>query len=143
VRRLFGDGLKRKQMRPSSLGSSAEIDGTRANRGASSRTRAGEERRAERKIRFTAAEWRLVEERARTCGRAPARYVREAALGAVLKVSRTRGNAPIIRELGAIASSLQAVKRGDSRSADGAESDVSAQLDALVARVLGVVDRLT
>jgi hypothetical protein len=130
-------------MQPSTLGSSVEIDGTPANRRASSRTRARKERRSERKIRFTAAEWRLVEERARTCGRAPARYVREAALGAVLKVSRTRGNAPIIRELGAIAGVLQELKRSDdSRGGDGIESDVSARLDALVSRVLGIVERL-
>ena len=129
-------------MRPSTLGSPVEVGGRRANRRATSRTSAGKERRSERKIRFTAAEWRLVEEHARMCGRAPARYVREAAVGAVPKISRTRGNAPIIRELGAIAGALQELRRNDSRGADGMESVVSARIDALVSRVLGVVDRL-
>jgi hypothetical protein len=100
------------------------------------------ERRSARKIRFTAAEWQLVEERARTCGRAPARFVREAALGAVLKVSRTRGNAPIIRELGAIAGTLQELKCGMSGDDDGTESNGDAQIEALVSRVLGIVERL-
>ena len=130
-------------MQPSTLGSPLEHFSVplKSERVPPKKTAA--ERRSVRKIRFTAAEWRLVEERARACGRAPARYVREAALGAVLKVSRTRGQAPIIRELGAIATVLQAVKQGDSRGPEGAESDVNAQLDALIARVLGVVDRLT
>ena len=130
-------------MQPSTLGSPLEHFSAPLKSERVRPKKAAVERRSVRKIRFTAAEWRLVEERARTCGRAPARYVREAALGAVLKVSRTRGNAPIIRELGAIASALQAVKRGDSCSADGDESGVNARLDALIARVLGVVDRLT
>lgn len=130
-------------MQPSTLGGEQTVERASANGGRARRVKAPDERRSVRKIRFTATEWRLVEERARMCARAPARYVREAALGAVLKVSRTRGNAPIIRELGAIAGALQELKSGISSEDDAAESDVDARLAALVSRVLGVVERLT
>jgi hypothetical protein len=64
-------------------------------------------------------------------------------LDAVLKVSRTRRNAPIIRELGAIAVELQAAQRGSLGAAQDIEPDANARLDALVSRVLGVVQRLS
>jgi hypothetical protein len=112
------------------------------------------ERRAVRKIRFTAAEWSTVEERARSCGRAPARYVREVALGTVLKVSRTRANAPIIRELGALTLVLQRVSRSLTGAAEsavpeqpsGAEmgqamapASVANEIDAVVGGLLAIV----
>lgn len=115
------------------------------------------ERRAVRKIRFSGAEWALVEERARACGRAPARYVRDVALGAVPKVSRTRANAPIIRELGALAAALQRVRQGLSSpdsgganasgsglhpGASGIGGDTDAELGAVVGGLLAVVRRL-
>lgn len=117
----------------------------------------GKERRAVRKIRFSGAEWALVEERARACGRAPARYVREVALGAVPKVSRTRANAPIIRELGALAAAVQRVSRDLSSpgsgsveasnlerhpGGSGAGGDIGAELEAVVGGLLAVVRRL-
>jgi hypothetical protein len=129
-------------MQPSTLGRNEERFSAPVQRGRARSTKVSAERRSVWKIRFTAAEWRLVEERARTCGRAPARYVREAALGAVLKVSRTRGNAPAIRELGAIAGALRELKCGVSSVDEGAESDADARLAALVSRVLGVVEWL-
>jgi hypothetical protein len=130
-------------MQPRPLGASNERKHAPPSRNAARSSTARTERRSVRKIRFTAAEWQLVEERARARGRAPARYVREVASGAVPKVSRTRGNAPMIRELGAIAGALQALKGGDSRGVDGAEQCLDAPLDALVSRVLGVVARLS
>lgn len=120
-------------------------------------TGAAKERRGVRKIRFSAAEWAIVEERARACGRAPARYVREVALGAVPKVSRARANAPIIRELGALAAAVQRVRglllgpdsgadRGSipepSSGATSPGSDVGAELEAVVSGLLALVRRL-
>src|SRR5436190_1638516 len=93
------------------LGMDASPAAASATRGGARPARVSVERRSVRKIRFSAAEWRLIEERARACGRAPARYVREVALDAVPKASRRRANGAIIRELGAIATSLQDAKR--------------------------------
>jgi hypothetical protein len=115
------------------------------------------ERRTVRKIRFTAAEWTVVEERARARGRAPARYVREVTLGAVPKVSRTRANAPIIRELGALAVALQRVNRvlkqpGEGEASDArrdgetgraaAQTSATEDIDAAVGGLLAIVRRL-
>ena len=133
-------------MQPSTLGSDIGTDAAPVKPPRTPSTSAHVERRSVRKIRFGAAEWRRVEEKARACGRAPARYVREVALGGVPKVSRTRGAASIIRELGAIAGALQALqqslRRRDARDGGGPESDLTTPLDALVSRVLGVVERL-
>lgn len=115
------------------------------------------ELRAARKIRFTAAEWRMVEERAHACGRAPARYVREVALGTVPKVSRTRANAPIIRELGALTLVLQRVVRSLTGSAERVATEQScrgetecetspagaaSEIDAVVGRLLTIIRRM-
>ncbi|MCU0633472.1 MAG: hypothetical protein MUE41_01260 [Gemmatimonadaceae bacterium] len=106
------------------------------------------ERRAVRKIRFSGAEWALVEERARACGRPPARYVRDVTLGAVPKVSRPRANAPLIRDLGALAAAVQRIQRTATTLASGtvATADASPTLaageagSALDAALVGVVD---
>ena len=47
-------------------------------------------KRIPRKIRYTAVEWAAIVERARACGRAPARYVREVSLGATPKTKQGR-----------------------------------------------------
>src|SRR4051812_24728757 len=122
-------------MQPSTLGSEHTVERASTNGARTRRVKAPDERRSVRKIRFTAAEWRLVEERARACGCAPARYVRDAALRTVPKVSRTRGNASAIRELGAIAGALQALQRGDSRDGDGTELGLHPAVDTLISRV--------
>jgi hypothetical protein len=129
-------------MQPSSLGTFFDGAGESQKRSRVRGVKIPAELRSVRKIRFTAAEWQLVEERARACGCAPARYVRDAALGTVPKVSRTRGNASAIRELGAIAGALQELNRGDPRAADGTESGIHRAVDALITRVLGVATRL-
>jgi hypothetical protein len=50
------------------------------------------DRRVPRKIRYTAAEWAAIVDRAHACGKAPARYVRETSLGATPRSRRgTRG----------------------------------------------------
>lgn len=61
-------------------------------------------------VRFTPDEFLIVAERARACGRPPARYIREAALGSVPKAKRTAGSAELIRELSAIGSTLQELR---------------------------------
>lgn len=116
------------------------------------------ERRAVHKIRFAAAEWAQVEARARASGRAPACYVREVALGAVPKVSRTRANAPAIRELGALAAAVQRLRgtvapSGNHGSAGPAPAPgapgsrhegaaIDAELGAILDGLLAVVRRL-
>jgi hypothetical protein len=147
-------------VRPAVADTQRATNGTRrprttvTSRGRSADTK---ERRAARKIRFTAAEWRVVEERAHACGRAPARYVREVALGAVPKVSRTRANAPIIRELGALTLELQRVRRSLTGSAERVVSEqpcrgetecetspvgAANEIDAVVGRMLTIVRRM-
>jgi hypothetical protein len=94
---------------------------------------------------------------ARARGRAPARYVREVTLGAVPKVSRTRANAPIIRELGALALALQCVNRvlkqpGEGEASDprrdgetgraAAQTSATEDIDAAVGGLLVIVRRL-
>jgi hypothetical protein len=62
--------------------------------------------RQPKKIRYTAAEWTVVVERARATGRPPARYVREISLGASPKARRSREHDEIIYELGRIGTTL-------------------------------------
>ena len=62
--------------------------------------------RQPRKIRYTAAEWGRIMEPARASGRPPARYVREASLGAAPRVRRSQANEDVIRELGRIGTAL-------------------------------------
>lgn len=62
--------------------------------------------RQPRKIRYTDAEWATIIAHAHACGRPPARYVREASLGAVPKARRERENDEVIHELGRIGTAL-------------------------------------
>lgn len=115
--------------------------------------------RAVQKIRFTVSEWATIVRHAHACGYTPARYVREVALGAVPRVSRTRLNAPVVRELGALLGALQRVRSADiervgepidaeatphpARSA-GLESTASVtEIDDAIARLLAVIRRLS
>lgn len=52
------------------------------------------------------AEWSIIVERARLCGRVPARYVRETSLGAVPKARYGRDNDDLVHELGRIGTTL-------------------------------------
>ena len=63
--------------------------------------------RQPRKIRFTDEEWAVIVDRARRCGRAPARYVRETALGAVPRATRTQAIGPVIHQLGRLGNQLR------------------------------------
>ena len=57
-------------------------------------------------VRFTADEFALIRERARECGKPPARYIRETALGTVPRARRSTANAAVIRELARIGNAL-------------------------------------
>jgi hypothetical protein len=103
-----------------------------------------------RKIRFSAAEWEVVETHARACGRAPARHVREVALGVAPKVSRTRAHAPIIRELSGLATELRRARAAISgrmiEPSDGADPtripDGASVLERAVERLLAIIGKL-
>lgn len=99
----------------------------------------GAEIRRPRKIRYTDAEWSVIVERARACGRPPARYVRETSLGGALKLRQSQTNAALIRELGRIGIALQ-------RLATTARVENSlpqaATLDAALTEVIAVVRQL-
>lgn len=109
------------------------------------------ERRSVRKIRFSAAEWEVVVAHAQACGRAPARHVREMALGVAPRISQTRANARIIRELSALVTELQrargAIPAPVIQPSDDAElrwmPDVASMLDRVVNGLLASIGRLT
>ena len=96
-------------------------------------------RRLPRKIRYTAAEWETITQRARLCGKPPARYVREVSLGASPKARSSQANAELIRELGRVGTALTQLaataRRGEVRlSADA--------IDSTLAEILSIVRRL-
>jgi hypothetical protein len=63
------------------------------------------------KIRYTPAEWAIIVGQAQATGRPPARYVREASLGAAPKARRNRESDEVIRELGRIGTALTHLAR--------------------------------
>lgn len=67
---------------------------------------AGPRRTAKSLVRFTPDEFAVVAERARTCGRAPARFIREAALGAIPRERRSAANSELVRQLARIGNNL-------------------------------------
>ena len=89
-------------------------------------------------MRFTPDEFAVVVVRARTCGRAPARFIREVALGAVPRERRSAANAELVRQLARIGNNLnQLVSRANSGAALPA-----AALDEALAELLAAVRRL-
>lgn len=89
-------------------------------------------------MRFTPDEFAVVVARARTCGRAPARFIREVALGAVPRERRSAANAELLRQLARIGNNLnQLVARAHS----GAPLPGDA-LDQALAELLSAVRRL-
>jgi mobilization protein NikA len=89
-------------------------------------------------VRFTPDEFLLVAERARACGRPPARYIREAALGSVPKAKKTAGSAELIRELSAIGNTLQELR---AIARDAAGEAVAARCETVLLRVLDAIRR--
>jgi hypothetical protein len=76
---------------------------------------------------------------ARASGRPPARYVREASLGAVPKVRRNRENDETIHELGRIGTAL--VRLADTAKDSGLVSEQGA-IEASLQELLAAVRRL-
>ena len=92
-----------------------------------------------RKIRFSDEEWAVIVDRARLCGRAPARYVRETALGAVPKSTRTQANAALVHHLGRIGTTLRTLSI--EISAQG-EPSRAREIDGVLAEILAAVRQL-
>jgi hypothetical protein len=90
-------------------------------------------------VRFTADEFALIRERARECGRPPARYIRETALGAVPRSRRSAANAAVIRELARIGNALTQLAEVARRSDSPADS---AAIEAALGEVLETIRRI-
>jgi hypothetical protein len=56
--------------------------------------------RRSRNVHYTDAEWQLVAEAARLCGKPVRRFIREASLGVPVRARRFLADAELIRELG-------------------------------------------
>jgi hypothetical protein len=90
-------------------------------------------------VRFTAEEFALIRERARECGRPPARYIRETALGAVPRSRRSAANAAVIRELARIGNALTQLAEVARKSDSSADS---ASIEATLGEVLETIRRI-
>ena len=85
-------------------------------------------------VRFTADEFTLIKERARECGKPPARNIRDTALGAVPRARRSTANAAMIRELARIGNALTQlaeVARGSDTPAEAIEAALGEVLETI------------
>jgi hypothetical protein len=96
--------------------------------------------RQPRKIRYTRLEWAAIVDRARACGRPPARYVREASLGTAPRARRGYENDQLIRELGRIGTVLNQLA---SAARDPGITPNHERLEAALAELLAAVRRLS
>ena len=96
-------------------------------------------RRLPRKIRYTTAEWEAIAQRARLCGKAPARYVREVSLGAAPRPRNGQASAELIHELGRVGTALTQLAATARQS--GARLSANA-IDSTLAEILSIVRRL-
>lgn len=97
------------------------------------------EARAVRKIRYSSSEWSTIAERARVCGKPPARYVREVSLGVIPKPRSGQTDSALIRELGRIGTQLTHLRStAASREMPGEEAGI----DGVLAEILSLVRRL-
>ena len=92
------------------------------------------------KIRYSSDEWTMIVEQARSCGRPPARYVRETSLGSAPKARRSRENDGLIHELGRIGTSLTRLvaEAGESPAVSHQET-----IEAVLADLVAAVRRLS
>jgi hypothetical protein len=82
-------------------------------------------RTAAKLIRFAPDELAAVSRRARTCGRTPARFIREAALGAIPKAQQNEDRDRILLGLARLGGHLSVLARrindGNQHESDGAQ----------------------
>jgi len=82
-------------------------------------------RTAAKLIRFAPDELAAVSRRARTCGRTPARFIREAALGAIPKARHNEDRDRILLALARVGGQLSVLARrvndGNQHESDGAQ----------------------
>lgn len=97
------------------------------------------EARAVRKIRYSSSEWSTIAERARACGKPPARYVRETSLGVIPKSRSGQTDSALIRELGRIGTQLARLR---STAASHGMPGKDAGIDVVLAEILSLVRRL-
>lgn len=90
-------------------------------------------------VRFTRDEFRALTERARECGLPPARFIREAALGAVPKARRTPANAELIRQLARIGTELRQLAGG---ARDHADALTAEALSGALSELLDTIRRV-
>lgn len=94
--------------------------------------------RCPRKIRYTDAEWAIIVSQARSCGRPPARYVRETSLGSTPRASRSRADAEVIHELGRVGTTLTRIAAARQDGQHGSQ----AAIEAALVELLAVIRRL-
>ena len=95
-------------------------------------------RTAKSLVRFTPDEFAIIADRARACGRTPARFIREAALGAVPRERRSAVNADLVRQLARIGNNLNQLAV---RAHTGSPLPVDA-LEATLSELLAAVRRV-
>ena len=86
-------------------------------------------RTAAKLIRFAPDELAAVSSRARVCGRTPARFIREAALGAIPKARHNEDRDRILLALARVGGQLSVLARcvndGNQHESDGAQLDAA------------------
>jgi hypothetical protein len=98
-----------------------------------------ERRTAKKLVSFTPEELDAVAARALACGRTPARFIREASLGAVPKARRHETADALVRELARVGNSLNQLARAANVSDRGVDAarlaEALAALDAAIDRI--------
>ena len=95
--------------------------------------------RQPRKIRFSDDEWNVIVDRARLCGRAPARYVRETALGAVPRTTRAQATASAVHQLGLLGTQLRTLSE---KLTERGEPASAAEISQVLGEILEAVRQL-
>lgn len=91
-------------------------------------------------LRLSSHELAAIEERAHRCGVTPARFIREAALGLILRARRGAADDALVRELARVSHDLHALARDPHRDA---RDSSAAAIDGTLRELLDVVRRLT
>jgi hypothetical protein len=107
------------------------------------RKTAAERRTVTKLVRLSPAEARRIERRALACGRPPAVFLREAALGAVPRPRQTAAIDPVIADLVRLGTTLRRLRDtdGPALSADAVHAAFDAALGAVLDTVRGLEGR--